>query len=91
MPIAQPARYITTAHSSLCCETNVIAGLTEETAAANPETASMLQRMRQIGRRTAELHLAPTSRSDIAAFAYSLIYSSVGDIRSIAPTMKRSL
>jgi maltose alpha-D-glucosyltransferase / alpha-amylase len=43
--------------------------LTEETAAANPETASMLQRMRQIGRRTAELHLALTSRSDIAAFA----------------------
>jgi maltose alpha-D-glucosyltransferase/alpha-amylase len=43
--------------------------LTEETAAGNPETASMLQRMRQIGRRTAELHLALTSRSDIATFA----------------------
>jgi hypothetical protein len=26
MAIAQPARYITTAHSPLCCETNVIAG-----------------------------------------------------------------
>ena len=43
--------------------------LTEETEAGNAETASMLQRMRQIGRRTAELHLALTKHSDIAAFA----------------------
>jgi maltose alpha-D-glucosyltransferase/alpha-amylase len=33
------------------------------------ETASMLQRMRQIGKRTAELHLAFASRPDIPAFA----------------------
>jgi len=43
--------------------------LAEDTAAENPETASMLQRMRQIGRRTAELHLALASRPDIPAFA----------------------
>src|SRR4029077_19562657 len=34
-----------------------------------PETAAMLQRMRQIGRRTAELHLAFASHSEIATFA----------------------
>ncbi len=33
------------------------------------ETASMLQRIRQIGKRTAELHLAFASRPDISAFA----------------------
>jgi maltose alpha-D-glucosyltransferase/alpha-amylase len=40
-----------------------------ETITENLESASMLQRMRQIGRRTAELHLALASRGDIAAFA----------------------
>ncbi len=43
--------------------------LPDETAAENSETAAMLQRMRQIGRRTAELHLALSSRNDIPAFA----------------------
>jgi maltose alpha-D-glucosyltransferase/alpha-amylase len=43
--------------------------LTGETFAENPETASMLQRMRQIGRRTAELHLALASRPDLPDFA----------------------
>ncbi len=43
--------------------------LTDETAAETSETASMSQRMRQIGRRTAELHLALASRPDIADFA----------------------
>ena len=43
--------------------------LTEETIIENLETASMLQRMRQIGRRTAELHLAFASHSELPAFA----------------------
>src|SRR6185437_2305520 len=43
--------------------------LTDETAAANPDTASMLQRVRQIGRRTAELHAALASHPEIDAFA----------------------
>ena len=43
--------------------------LTEETVAENLETVSMLQRMRQIARRTAELHLALAGHADIAAFA----------------------
>jgi maltose alpha-D-glucosyltransferase/alpha-amylase len=43
--------------------------LTEETAAENPETASMLQRVRQIGRRTAELHIALAGHPEIDAFA----------------------
>jgi maltose alpha-D-glucosyltransferase/alpha-amylase len=37
--------------------------------AEGAETASLVQRMRQIGRRTAELHLAFASRGDIPAFA----------------------
>jgi maltose alpha-D-glucosyltransferase/alpha-amylase len=41
----------------------------DEPFSGNSETASMLQRMRQIGRRTAELHLAFASRPDIPAFA----------------------
>jgi maltose alpha-D-glucosyltransferase/alpha-amylase len=40
-----------------------------ETVADTLETASMLQRMRQIGRRTAELHLAFACSNDIPAFA----------------------
>jgi maltose alpha-D-glucosyltransferase/alpha-amylase len=40
-----------------------------ETMADTLETASMLQRMRQIGRRTAELHLALACSDDIPAFA----------------------
>jgi maltose alpha-D-glucosyltransferase/alpha-amylase len=40
-----------------------------ETAAESPELASYLQHVRQIGRRTAELHMALAGRSDIAAFA----------------------
>ncbi len=40
-----------------------------ESFTENLESAAMLHRMRQIGRRTAELHLALASRPDIAAFA----------------------
>ena len=40
-----------------------------ETIADTLDTASMLHRMRQIGRRTAELHLAFACRDDIPAFA----------------------
>jgi maltose alpha-D-glucosyltransferase/alpha-amylase len=36
---------------------------------ASPEPASLLQRMRQIGRRTAELHSVLASRADIPQFA----------------------
>jgi maltose alpha-D-glucosyltransferase/alpha-amylase len=43
--------------------------LPTEAITETSETASMLQRMRQIGRRTAELHLALASHGDIAAFA----------------------
>jgi maltose alpha-D-glucosyltransferase/alpha-amylase len=43
--------------------------LTDETAAENPDTASMLQRVRQIGRRTAELHIALAGHPEIDAFA----------------------
>jgi maltose alpha-D-glucosyltransferase/alpha-amylase len=43
--------------------------LTDETAVETSETSSMSQRMRQIGRRTGELHLAFASRRDIADFA----------------------
>jgi len=43
--------------------------LPDDTATETSEMASMLQRMRQIGRRTAELHLALASRADIPAFA----------------------
>jgi maltose alpha-D-glucosyltransferase/alpha-amylase len=43
--------------------------LPDEAVAQMSEAASMLQRMRQIGRRTAELHLALASRADIPAFA----------------------
>ena len=42
--------------------------LTEESADDTTETAAMLQRMRQIGRRTAEMHLAFASGTGIAAF-----------------------
>jgi maltose alpha-D-glucosyltransferase/alpha-amylase len=40
-----------------------------EESAESSETASMLQRIRQIGKRTAELHLAFASRRDLADFA----------------------
>jgi maltose alpha-D-glucosyltransferase/alpha-amylase len=43
--------------------------LTEETQLESLEIASMLQRIRQIGRRTAEMHLAFACRDDIPAFA----------------------
>jgi maltose alpha-D-glucosyltransferase/alpha-amylase len=43
--------------------------LPDEAVTETSETASMLQRMRQIGRRTAELHLALASRGDIPEFA----------------------
>jgi maltose alpha-D-glucosyltransferase/alpha-amylase len=43
--------------------------LPTEAITETSETASMVQRMRQIGRRTAELHLALASHGDIAAFA----------------------
>jgi maltose alpha-D-glucosyltransferase/alpha-amylase len=43
--------------------------LADEVVAETSETASMLQRMRQIGRRTAELHLAFASRGDMPDFA----------------------
>jgi maltose alpha-D-glucosyltransferase/alpha-amylase len=41
----------------------------DEIAADTSEMTSMLQRMRQIGRRTAELHRALASHSDVAGFA----------------------
>ena len=40
-----------------------------EAATETSETASMLQRMRQIGKRTAEMHLAFASHPEIPAFA----------------------
>jgi maltose alpha-D-glucosyltransferase/alpha-amylase len=43
--------------------------LPAEAIAERSETASMLQRVRQIGRRTAEMHLAFASRNDIPDFA----------------------
>jgi len=43
--------------------------LPDEAVTETSETASMLQRMRQIGRRTAELHLAFASRGDMPDFA----------------------
>jgi maltose alpha-D-glucosyltransferase / alpha-amylase len=43
--------------------------LPTESVTETSETASLLQRMRQIGRRTAELHLAFASREDIPDFA----------------------
>ena len=43
--------------------------LPDEAVAQMSEAASMLQRMRQIGRRTAELHQAFASRPDVPAFA----------------------
>jgi maltose alpha-D-glucosyltransferase/alpha-amylase len=43
--------------------------LTDESPAEASETAAMLQRMRQIGRRTAELHLALANHTEIEAFA----------------------
>jgi maltose alpha-D-glucosyltransferase/alpha-amylase len=41
----------------------------DEIAADTSEMTSMLQRMRQIGRRTAELHRALASHNDVAGFA----------------------
>jgi maltose alpha-D-glucosyltransferase/alpha-amylase len=43
--------------------------LPTESVTETSETASLLQRMRQIGRRTAEMHLAFASREDIPDFA----------------------
>jgi maltose alpha-D-glucosyltransferase/alpha-amylase len=43
--------------------------LPDQAVTETSETASMLQRIRQIGKRTAELHLAFASRPDISAFA----------------------
>jgi maltose alpha-D-glucosyltransferase/alpha-amylase len=43
--------------------------LPDQASTETSETASMLQRIRQIGKRTAELHLAFASRPDISAFA----------------------
>jgi maltose alpha-D-glucosyltransferase / alpha-amylase len=43
--------------------------LPNDAVAETPEVASLLQRTRQIGRRTAELHRAFASRDDIEAFA----------------------
>ena len=43
--------------------------LSEEATADTSETSSLLQRMRQIGRRTAEMHMAFACRNDIEAFA----------------------
>src|SRR5262249_43860647 len=43
--------------------------LPDEAAADTSEMTSMLQRMRQIGRRTAELHRALASRDDVEGFA----------------------
>ena len=43
--------------------------LPDEAVAQMSEAASMLQRMRQMGRRTAELHQALASRADVPAFA----------------------
>jgi maltose alpha-D-glucosyltransferase / alpha-amylase len=43
--------------------------LPDEAVTETSETASMLQRMRQIGRRTAELHLAFATRGDMPDFA----------------------
>jgi maltose alpha-D-glucosyltransferase/alpha-amylase len=43
--------------------------LPTEAVTETSETASLLQRMRQIGRRTAEMHLAFASREDIPDFA----------------------
>jgi maltose alpha-D-glucosyltransferase / alpha-amylase len=43
--------------------------LPTESVTETSETASLLQRMRQIGRRTAEMHLAFASREDIHEFA----------------------
>jgi len=43
--------------------------LTAETPLESLEIASMMQRIRQIGRRTAEMHLAFACRNDIPAFA----------------------
>jgi maltose alpha-D-glucosyltransferase / alpha-amylase len=43
--------------------------LPDDKSSENSETAAMVQRMRQIGRRTAELHLALASRPDIPDFA----------------------
>jgi len=42
--------------------------LTDDAAPQAPETTSLLQRMHQIGQRTAELHLALASRNDVDAF-----------------------
>src|SRR5262249_57290708 len=43
--------------------------LPDEIASDTSEMTSMLQRMRQIGRRTAELHRALASRDDVEGFA----------------------
>jgi len=43
--------------------------LTGESVEETHELAALMQRMRQIGRRTAELHVALASRDDIPAFA----------------------
>jgi maltose alpha-D-glucosyltransferase / alpha-amylase len=43
--------------------------ITDESPAEAPEAAALLQRMRQIGRRTAELHLAFASHSELPDFA----------------------
>jgi maltose alpha-D-glucosyltransferase/alpha-amylase len=56
-----------------------------EIIADSPDSAVMLQRMRQIGRRTAELHLAFASRSDIEAFAPEPILA--GDVARWTDTL----
>jgi maltose alpha-D-glucosyltransferase/alpha-amylase len=43
--------------------------LPDEAATESSETAAMLQRIRQIGKRTAEMHLAFASNTDLPAFA----------------------
>ena len=49
-----------------------------ETIVETPDSALMLQRIRQIGRRTAELHRALASRADIADFAPEAV--TAGDV-----------
>ncbi|HEU5019466.1 MAG TPA: maltose alpha-D-glucosyltransferase [Pseudolabrys sp.] len=59
--------------------------LTTETPLESLENASMLQRIRQIGRRTAEMHVALACRDDIPAFAPEPI--SADDVTRWSETM----
>jgi maltose alpha-D-glucosyltransferase/alpha-amylase len=59
--------------------------LTSETTLESLENASMLQRIRQIGRRTAEMHVAFACRDDVPAFAPEPI--SADDITRWSGTM----